>query len=85
LETTEVEVADGIYKMCGERIPPFFHYRISCDPHSPRELLLKYMSVPICQWSLNGEMVPLWPPEVAEWDKYKSPNELRKEAGWTGY
>jgi hypothetical protein len=85
LETAEVEVGDGIYKFCNDRIPPYFHYRVTCDPKNPANIMKKYYSTPVCQWSLNGEMVPLYPPEVAEWDKYKSPNELRKEAGWSGY
>jgi ABC-type branched-subunit amino acid transport system substrate-binding protein len=72
-----------------ERIPPYFHSKILCDPHDPYTVLPGYWFGGVCQFQVDGEEVVISANQdyfqFAEPERYKTPNELRKEAGWPGY
>lgn len=89
MEEIEIPFSLGTFSYESERIKPFFHSRIMCDPRDP----YKAYSDPgfafvQCQFQLDGEQVPVFAPEwsaLAEYsapEKYKTPAQLRIEAGW---
>lgn len=86
-----------LHGICGDKIAPFFHSRIMSNPENPmvpNPLMLpdKWMS-PIGQFQgphnvvllatghKSAEDPPLYKGEFAEPEKYKTPAQLREEAG----
>jgi len=86
--------------ICADRIPPHFHSGIVADPKNPLVpnpmLLPDKVFFPMGQFQGKDNVVLLssgyvsadgtwFKGEFAEPEKYKTPAELRKEAGWPGY
>jgi len=87
-----------LYGWCGDEIAPFFHSRYMANPENPMEpnpiLLPDKWINPIGQFQgphdvvllstgLNSaEQPPRYKGDYAEPEKYKTPAQLRKEAGW---
>lgn len=87
-----------LHGICGDRVSPFFHSRIMANPENPMEpnpLMLpdKWMS-PLAQFQGPHDVVmlatgfestespPRYKGKFAEPEKYKTPAQLREEAGW---
>lgn len=87
----------ALHGICGDKIAPFFHSRIMADPENPmvpNPMMLpdKWMS-PIGQFQgphnvvllatglKSAEDPPRYKGEFAEPEKYKTPAQLREEAG----
>ncbi len=82
METVETEGTIGKVKYEEQKIAPYFHSLISVYPDNPKKEQTGYLQIGGCQFQLNGEMVPTWPEKYAQWDRYKTPAQLRQEAGW---
>ena len=83
--------------ICGDKVSPFFHSRFDCDPKNPTLpnpiFLPDKLVVPIGQFQGKDNVVllgtgykskenpPRYKGEFAEPEKYKTPAQLRKEAG----
>jgi branched-chain amino acid transport system substrate-binding protein len=87
-----------LHGICGDKVSPFFHSRIMADPKNPmvpNPMMLpdKWFS-PIGQFQGKHNVVllstgykstespPRYKGVFAEPEKYKTPAQLRKEAGW---
>jgi ABC-type branched-subunit amino acid transport system substrate-binding protein len=87
-----------LHGICGDKVSPFFHSRFDCDPKNPyvpNPIFMPDKSItPWGQFQGEHNVVLLgtgfksteYPPrykgEFAEPEKYKTPAQLRKEAGW---
>jgi ABC-type branched-subunit amino acid transport system substrate-binding protein len=83
--------------ICGDRVSPFFHSRFDCDPHNPLLpnpiYLPDRLIIPTGQFQGKDNVVilatgfkstenpPRYKGEYAEPEKYKTPAQLRQEAG----
>jgi ABC-type branched-subunit amino acid transport system substrate-binding protein len=63
------------------KVPGFFHSRVCMNPNKPTEMIPGAMGIGMAQFQLNGEMVPMYPENFAQLDKYKTPAALRAAAG----
>lgn len=77
METVEIDGSMGKVKYEEQKIAPYFHSRKVVDPANPKKEL-GYMQIGCCQFQQNGEMVPIWPEKYAQWDRYKTPAQLRE-------
>ena len=80
-EQAEIRGPIGRYKVEMAKKPGFFHSRVAANPDNPRQLADDPMMIGMAQFQANGEMVPMYPPKFAQLDRYKSPAQLRAEAG----
>jgi len=85
METIETPGTSGKYKYVSEKIAPYFHSRVCADPSNPRKEIPGYFQAPSAQFQQDGEMVPLSPAQYAQINRFKTLEQLRKEAGWKGY
>jgi ABC-type branched-subunit amino acid transport system substrate-binding protein len=83
--------------ICGDRVSPFFHSRFDCDPNNPLLpnpiFLPDKLVIPMGQFQGKDNVVllgtgfkskenpPRYKGEFAEPEKYKTPAQLREEAG----
>jgi hypothetical protein len=86
-----------LHGICGDKVSPFFHSRFDCDPKNPTLpnpiFLPDKLVIPIGQFQGKDNVVllgtgykskenpPRYKGEFAEPEKYKTPAQLRKEAG----
>ena len=90
MEEVKVPFPMGTLNFQSERIKPFFHSRVMCAPRDPYKAYPGFAWA-MCQFHQDGEQVMLVAPDwslaapYAHPEKYKTPAELRKEAGWPGY
>jgi len=80
-EQAEIRGPIGRVKVDMTKKPGFFHSRVAADPDNPRKLANDPMMIAMAQFQANGEMIPMYPPKYAQLDKYKTPAQLRSEAG----
>jgi len=83
--------------ICGDKVSPFFHSRFDCDPHNPLLpnpiYLPDRLIIPVGQFQGKDNVVilatgfkstenpPRYKGVFAEPEKYKTPAQLRQEAG----
>jgi ABC-type branched-subunit amino acid transport system substrate-binding protein len=53
IETTEVQSSLGKLKFQSEKVSPFYHSHILCDPHDPTKLLVGYFVPNLAQWQYD--------------------------------
>jgi len=81
-EDVSIVGSTGTLKMVKERVAPWCHSIIFADQNNPRKLTPGYQEyLPIAQFQQNGSVVILDAGKFGEPQKYKTPAQLRAEAG----
>jgi len=86
MEEVQTTYSLGRMKYQVQRIKPFFHSRLMCDPRNPYKMLPGYFMLPVAQYQENGKIVWIAAPKVDKeiYDSYvdpayyRSPAQLRK-------
>jgi branched-chain amino acid transport system substrate-binding protein len=91
LEEVEIDFPFGKLSVYTKHIKPYYRSWNICDPADPYHALPGVEAIAMAQWQEEGKRPIIFAePEslaapFAHLDEYKTPNELRKEAGWPGY
>ncbi|MCX6005276.1 MAG: hypothetical protein NT082_06350, partial [Chloroflexi bacterium] len=80
-ETVSYDGVLGKERVEMTKVPGFFHSRVCSEPNNPKKLIPDAMGIGMAQVQANGEYIPMYPTKFAQVDKYKTPAQLRTEAG----